>query len=211
MYCLYPRVSRCVAASCVSGSRTGSTRLDLARVSLLLALALQLPDAAQMSTPSKSPSDGPFRRLVRSLSRSSPRSERPGGNQTPASPQSPPALPSPPLNNKRYDDMIRYAPATSTTPRLESPPASAALSTSPPPGELCSFRSLWGEQRKRSGRGTGSDGAASPEALSCCMQLEIQVHRVLRGSATSRGRTGSERGARSSGPSSSEAAAAGLD
>ncbi|POY72589.1 hypothetical protein BMF94_4416 [Rhodotorula taiwanensis] len=70
-----------------------------------------------MSTPQKQQSDGPFRRLVRSLSRSSPRSERP------ALP-SPPALPN--NGSKRYD-------ASGTTPKRESPPSSAALSTSPPP------------------------------------------------------------------------------
>ncbi|KWU43608.1 DJ-1 protein [Rhodotorula sp. JG-1b] len=78
-----------------------------------------------MSTP-KSQSDSPFRRLVRSLSRSSPRSERP---PRPQGPDSPPAVPT---SNKRYDDIARYAPGAGS-PRRESPPSSAALSTSPPP------------------------------------------------------------------------------
>ena len=80
-----------------------------------------------MSTP-KSQSDSPFRRLVRSLSRSSPRSERP---PRPQGPDSPPAVPT---SNKRYDDIARYAPGAGS-PRRESPPSNAALSTSPPPGE----------------------------------------------------------------------------
>ncbi|GAA5866619.1 hypothetical protein JCM3774_004033 [Rhodotorula dairenensis] len=78
-----------------------------------------------MSTP-KTQSDSPFRRLVRTLSRSSPRSERPPRAQ---GPDSPPAVPT---TNKRYDDIARYAP-NNGSPRRESPPSSAALSTSPPP------------------------------------------------------------------------------
>lgn len=94
------------------------------RVVNVLALCQIL--CTSMSTP-KSQTDSPFRRLVRSLSRSSPRSERP---PRPQGPDSPPAVPTP---NKRYDDIARYAPGAGS-PRRESPPSSAALSTSPPPG-----------------------------------------------------------------------------
>ncbi|GAA5976597.1 hypothetical protein JCM10908_005560 [Rhodotorula pacifica] len=79
-----------------------------------------------MSTP-KSQSDSPFRRLVRSLSRSSPRSERPNNSSRSQGPDTPPALPT--STNKRYDDIARYAPNGDRN----SPPSSAALSTSPPP------------------------------------------------------------------------------
>lgn len=103
------------------------------RVVNVLALCQIL--CTSMSTP-KSQSDSPFRRLVRSLSRSSPRSERP---PRPQGPDSPPAVPTP---NKRYDDIARYAPGAGS-PRMESPPSSAALSTSPPPGEPSASEPSW--------------------------------------------------------------------
>ena len=116
------------------GTRCTATLEDEpARVANVLALCQIL--CTSMSTP-KSQTDSPFRRLVRSLSRSSPRSERP---PRPQGPDSPPAVPT---SNKRYDDIARYAPGAGS-PRRESPPASAALSTSPPPGEPSASEPSW--------------------------------------------------------------------
>lgn len=69
--------------------------------------------------------EGAFKRLVRSLSRSSPRSERPQVQQRSSS------------RGKRLDDIAKYAPASNgvAIPHDLPSPQGVAYSTSPPPGE----------------------------------------------------------------------------
>lgn len=70
--------------------------------------------------------EGAFKRLVRSLSRSSPRSERPQPQQRSSS------------RGKRLDDIAKYAPANNgvAIPNALPSPQGVSYSTSPPPGEL---------------------------------------------------------------------------
>lgn len=68
--------------------------------------------------------EGAFKRLVRSLSRSSPRSERPQPQQRSSS------------RGKRLDDIAKYAPANNgvAIPNALPSPQGVSYSTSPPPG-----------------------------------------------------------------------------